>query len=449
MASLTIMLGSISALCASAMGEEPSFTLKGEARMRGEALQGQFRANGEGGDQAVFFRTLIHARYGTEKSGFGVELQDSRVYLDDSDTPISSSFVNPLDFLQIYADMPGPNLLGGESTLRLGRQTVSIGSKRQIERVSYANVIKSYTGAHLTATSPRGDELHAIYVTPVGRFPTDPEEIGENRLSGDEEQWERRIWGVHYRRQDILPQSWPDLWGEVFVYGLNEADTEKVQTPNRQYIGPGFRLYRKPKVNQWDMDIEGVWRFGERRASSNPLDEDDLTVNAQMLFAAVGKTFDAPWQPRLAFEYYYASGDNDPSDDNFDQYERLFGSRRTDLNNTSLHGPLTPANLNAPGIRLEVKPDEMSDARIYYHAAYLASDTDSWVIAKLRDTTGQSGDFIGHVIDARWRRWIKKDRLMVDLGASALLYGDYPKDVPNGPQGDGTLASYAQLILSF
>jgi len=36
----------------------------------------------------------------------------------------------------------------GTSHLTLGRQTVSIGSKRQIERVSYANVIKSYNGVH-------------------------------------------------------------------------------------------------------------------------------------------------------------------------------------------------------------------------------------------------------------------------------------------------------------
>lgn len=446
---MTTALISLSAMFLGTSSDEAAFSVSGEARVRGEALQGQFRSGVEGGDQAVFFRTLIHGRHGTDNWAIGAELQDSRVYLDDEDTTLSSSFVNALDFLQLYIDVPGPNLLGGESSLRLGRQTVSIGSKRQIERVSYANVIKSYTGGHLTATSPRGDELHAIYVVPMSRFPNDREEVGENKLSGDEEQWERRIWGIHYRRQDILPNSFPGLWGEAFVYGLNEADSNDVQTPNRQYLGPGGRLYRKPAPGQWDVDIEGVWRIGERRASSNPLDKTDLKVNAQMLFAAVGRTFDAPWQPRLALEWYYTSGDDDPTDDQFDQYERLFGSRRTDLNNTSLHGPLTPANLNAPGIRLEVKPNEMSDARLYYHAAFLSSETDVWTIAKLRDPTGQSGNFIGHVLDSRWRRWIKKDRLRLDIGASALLYGEFAQNVPGGPSGDGTLAGYAQLILSF
>lgn len=430
--------------------EAPSLMVEGEVRIRAEALQGQFRAGGTGGDQAVFLRTLLHARYGIERWGFGAELQDSRVYLDDEDTTLSSSYVNALDILQLYADVPGPSIFeGGSSHIRLGRQTVSIGSKRQIERVSYANVIKSYTGGHWTATSSRGDELHAIYVVPIDRLPGDRESVGENEIVADEEQWERRIWGLHYRHKDLLPQRAPDLWGEVFVYGLNEDDTSKAQTPNRDYIGPGARLYRKPKVGRWDIDVEGVWRFGERGATSSPGDVTDLDVNAGMVFAALGRTFDAPWQPRLALEWYYASGDQNPRDDQYDQYERLFGSRRTDLNNTSLHGPLTPANLNAPGFRIEVKPDEMSDARLYYHAAYLASETDAWVIAKLRDQTGQSGQFIGHTIDARWRRWLKKDRLRLDLGASALLYGDFPENVKNGPKGDGTLFGYGQLIWTF
>ncbi len=168
-----------------------------------------------------------------------------------------------------------------------------------------------------------------------------------------------------------------------------------------------------------------------------------------MLFAAVGYTFDMPWQPRIALEYYYASGDEDPFDLNYDQHERLFGSRRTDLNNTSIHGPLTPANLNAPGFRLEVKPGARWDARVYYHAAHLASKTDSWVIAKLRDPSGQSGDFIGHTLDGRARYWVLPDSLRLELGASALIYGEFAKDVPGGPDGDGTLFGYAQLTFTF
>jgi len=66
-------------------------TLKGETRVRYETLQGQFRADGEGGDQLLLFRSLLLAEADTGPISFGVEIQDSRTYLADAGTPLSSS----------------------------------------------------------------------------------------------------------------------------------------------------------------------------------------------------------------------------------------------------------------------------------------------------------------------------------------------------------------------
>jgi hypothetical protein len=427
-------------------------SISGEARVRYESLDGQFRASRSGSDQLLLFRSLLLAEADTGPVSFGIELQDSRTYLTDEGTPLGSSIANPLDVLQLYGrvdDLPGLLGPGSKSTLKIGRQTVSIGSKRQIERVDFANVIKSYTGVNLRSENARGDELHAIYVVPTARFPNTRPELDDNELSGDEEQWERRIFGLYYRRANVLPNIAPGLWGEVFVYGLEEQDTETFQTPDRSYVAPGFRLYRKPVTNRWDIDLEGALRHGTRYATSDPTDTQSLEVKASMLHAEFGYTFDAPWQPRFAFEYYWASGDDDPNDLNFDQHERLFGSRRSDLNNTSIHGPLTPANLSALGFRVEVKPNERWDGRFYYHAAHLASDTDAWVIARRRDPAGDSGSFIGHALDARARYWVVPDRLRFELGASGLIYGAFAKNVPDGPEGNGTVFGFAQLTYRF
>lgn len=427
-------------------------TLRGEARVRYESLDGQFRAGRAGSDQLLLFRSLFQAEADTGPVSFGFEIQDSRTYLGDDGTPLSNSIANPLDILQLYGRFDDlPTLLGpgGSSRLTLGRQTVSIGSRRQIERVDFANVIKSYTGLHYLSEAARGDLFHLILVVPTARFPSRRPGLDDNDLSGDEEQWGRRIWGAHYRRADILPAIAPGLWGEVFVYGLEEEDTGDFETPDRSYVAPGFRLYRQPQSGQWDIDLEAALRQGTRYATRNEQDTQSLDVDAAMLFAALGYTFEVPWQPRFALEYYYASGDEAPDDLAFDQHERLFGSRRSDLNNTSIHGPLTPANLNAPGFRIEVKPNARWDGRFYYHAAWLASDTDSWVIAGLRDPSGQSGDFIGHTLDARARYWVVPDSLRLELGASGLIYGGFAKDVPGRPEGDGTLFGYAQLTVTF
>lgn len=426
--------------------------LSGESRIRYETLDGQFRANGAGGDQLLLFRTLVLTEAELGQVALGLELQDSRTYIGDSGTPLSNSISNPLDILQLYARVDElPGVLGTDSTssLKVGRQTVSIGSKRQIERVDFANVIKGYTGLHFASVNTRGDELHAMLVVPTARFPDQRDDLDANRLSADEEQWGRRIWGLHYRRVDILPRRVPGLTGELFIYGLEERDRGDFETPDRSHYAPGFRLYRKPLPGRWDIDVEGALRKGERSANSAVDAQPELDVDASMLFAALGYTFNTPWQPRVALEYYYASGDKDPDDNNFEQHERLFGSRRTDLNNTSIHGPLTPANLHAPGFRIEVKPNPRWDARFYYHAAYLASDTDAWVIAKRRDASGQSGDFLGHVLDARARYWLVPDSLRFEIGASALLGGEFVEDAPDSAAAEDTYFGYTMLTLTF
>lgn len=439
--------------CAAPLQAQPAdeqaagpLTVNGELRSRFELLDGEFRAGGEGSDQLLLFRTLIHGRLDAGPVTLGLELQDSRIYFGDDDTPVTGT--NPADILQAYVEVERGQEDDG-FTLRLGRQTVGIGSERQIERRDYDNVIQTFTGAHLELRRPGGERLHLLAVVPVGQRPVGREERADNVVDFDTEQWNRRIVAVHYSRPDLLPGLVPDLTGDLFVYGLFEEDAAEVPTPNRRYFWPGFRLYRRSAPGRIDLDVEGAWRFGARRASASDPDRTDLNVSATLLIAHIGYTLPVPWRPNVALQYYWASGDEHPRDGSYGQFERLFGSRRTDLNNTSIYGPLTPANLSAPGVRLELRPSDRFDARLTYSAASLASATDSWVVAGLRDPTGQSGTFIGHAFDARFRRRFHNGRMELETGASALIFGAFPKQVPNGPAGGGTLLGYVQLAYVF
>ncbi|MFW6413644.1 MAG: alginate export family protein [Oceanicaulis sp.] len=437
------MMLCVLALAAPQIGAaSPAFSLEGEVRARYETLDGQFRAGRGGGDQLLAFRSLLHGRADFGPVTFGVELQDSRAYLDDSGTPLSSSFVNAFDLLQAYADIDAPTpFADGSGTLTLGRQTVSIGSKRQIERVSYANVITAYTGAHYQARA-EGRAFHALAVVPIDR-PGDRAAIDENDIEADREQWNRLIWGAHYRHR-IAGATWL----EGFAYGLSERDSARFPTPNRQYVTPGVRAYRAPSVGEIDFDLEAAVRFGSRRASSAPGETPDLDVFASMAVGHVGYTFDTPWRLRLAGEYYYASGDDDPDDNEFGQYERLFGGRRTDLNNTSLHGPFTPANLSAPAFRLSGRPSERSDFWLRASAPSLASETDSWIVARLRDPAGQSGRFLGYALDGRVRHR-PVTGVELEAGASALVFDGFAEKVAGAPQAERTLFGYVQAAFSF
>lgn len=423
-------------------------TVSGEVRARYETLNGQFRAGGSGGDQVLALRTLLRARADAGRVSFGLEMQDSRVYADDAGTPLSTSLVNPFDVLQAYARIEPQGLPGfSAATLTVGRQTLGIGSQRVLERTDFGNVIFSYTGATFRGVTTAGDELYVLAFVPTGREPDDREALDANALSADEEQWGRRGWGLHWRDPDFAGRD--GLLAEAYLYGLHEDDQGGVETPNRDYLQPGLRLMRAPAVGAVDFDVEASWRSGTRRASSNPADRRDLTVEAGMVYAHVGYTLDHPWRPRLALNYYWASGDSDPTDGRFEQFERLFGARRSDLGATSAFGPLSPANLNAPGARIEITPSDRLDARLSYKAAYLDEPRDAWVEARLADPTGGSGDFIGHSFDARARYWLEPGRMRLEAGGGALLPGEFADAVPGGPRPDRSLFGYLQLTRTF
>ncbi len=433
-----------------AQDQPVDWQFSGEVRGRYEGLKGQFRSNRSENDQGLFFRSLLHVKAVDENWTAGVEIQDSRSYLTDSGSAISTSYINTLDFLQIYLQLPFTGFLGGDyaGSVKLGRQTISIGSKRQIERVSYANVIKNYTGAYLSLKNSQADEWHVVLASPLEIRPKMLDEILKNLQDFDQEQFNRLIGGVHFRKADAFPNVMSKVWGELFAYGLHEQDAFGNETPNRQYLTPGFRLYRATTPGQVNFDIESALRFGTRRASSDPADTHDLDVFASMLIARVGYTFDHAWKPNLAAQYYWASGDDDPNDGNFDQYERLFGGRRTDLNNTSLHGPLTPANLSAPSVRFEMVPTDKSTFRVTYSAAFLASETDAFIKGRQRDPQGKSGSFLGHVFDSRFTHDFL-DQWELELGSSLFIHGEFTRNNPQAPEADETAFAYMQLAYSF
>ncbi len=432
--------------------EEKSIQLQvnGEIRGRFETLDGQFRADGEGGDQGFFMRSLLHVEAVHPKWTMGVELQDSRSYLTDQGSSLSTTQVNTLDFLQIYLELPVSRFFGSSynGSLKLGRQTMSVGSQRQIERVDFANVIFNYTGAYLALENSREDEWHLFLLCPVERRPQEFNDLLKNRHVFDREEFNRLLWAVHFRKSNAFPTVLPNIWGELFCYGQHEWDAFGNETPNRQHLTPGFRLFKAVERDEWNFDIEGALRLGTRRETSDEEDTRDLDVFASMLIFRLGYTFDHPWQPNLAFQLYHSTGDDDPQDERFGRYERLFGSSRTDLNNTGLYGPLTPSNLTATGIRFEVTPSENTTWRLTYSAVLLASDTDAFVVGRQRDPEGQSGSFVGHFFDSRLVQKLG-EMWELETGASYFLHGQFMQNTPQAPEANQTAFFYTQLTYLF
>jgi hypothetical protein len=421
-------------------------TLTGEFRARYETLGEQFRAGGTGGDQILSLRSLVFAEAKLGRGALGLELQDTRSYLTDAGTPLGPTFTNPIDVLQAYVRVPAGKLPGArDSALTLGRFTLNYGSRRTVERTDYANGIIGFQGAYWRTTWPAGHELHAFYSSPVQRLPTDIALLRDNVPSGDESEWGKRFWGAHYRRA----KAFQDGWVEAFVYGQFEEDRPGEPSVNRRIVAPGVRLFRDGAPGKVEWDVELTQRFGKRRATLSPTDTRDLDVSSTSLNAAFGYMLDRPSRLRLRLELDYASGDDDPRDGRWSLEERNFGNRRTDLGVTGIFGPFAVGNIIAPGARAEGRFGRGDDWRLLYKAGFLAERTDAWGPARLRDPTGRSGRFIGHMIEARTRIWLRPDKIRAEFGAATLIKGDFARNAPGAPRTGDTLYGWAQVTSSF
>ena len=427
-----------------ALGAPDWLTLGGEARIRYESLDGQYRIGRTGSDQAWVTRLLLFAGAQTRLGDFAFELEDARAFGDDRGTPLSASMVNTLEVLQLsYTLNLGGNGEGGGHALKVGRFTMNIGSRRFVERNDYRNVINTYTGGHWRSRWGT-TTLDAFYTVPVRKYPRDQDGLIDNDYEADEENWGRRFWGVHLQRPGLPFDSQLDL----LVYGLHESDRADLPTPNRHVLAPGFRFFRHARPGGLDFDFEGAYRIGSRKQSAVDESAAELDVEAAMLHAEVGYTFRGDWNLRLGLEYDLASGDEDPGDDVFGQYERFYGTRRRDLGNTGIHGPLTRSNVSVAGVRVSFQRGRW-DGRAHVQQARLDSARDFWVVAGLRDPSGRSSRDIGTTFDARVRYWLIPGNLRLEAVGSTLSFGKFPRRVPNGPEDDRALYGALQLTAYF
>ncbi|WP_375268570.1 alginate export family protein [Phenylobacterium sp.] len=431
-----------------AVGAPDNLTLSGTFRARYESLDGQFRpAYGDSSDQALAFRTTLFAELDLAPVRIGGEIIDARVYLNDSGSPTGTGDVNALELIQGYVALDAGDLLveGSEASLTAGRFTMDLGSRRLVGRSSYGNATNAFAGLRADWTAEAVGEATLFYTYPLQKLPSDRAGILDNEIEADRQNDNLVFWGGMFTTPKVLPAG-GQL--EVFAFRLEEEDSAELATRNRRFTTFGGRAIREPSKGAFDYEIEGGWQIGKARNSSSATDRRDLDVDASYLHAEVGKTFDAAWSPRVAFEYDFASGDESSADGDYNRFDGLFGPRRPDFGPPGAYGPLGRSNFVSPGVRLEVKPNSRWDAMVFYRALYLDEATDSFASTGVRDATGASGDFAGHQIEARARYWVIPKSTRLEFGFAKLATGEFLEDAPNATGGE-PLFGYVEINQSF
>ena len=411
--------------------EKSGLLVTGSSRLRYEIIDGQPRAGFNTSDDLLSIRTTLAVQWKSNDWTIGAESYDSRAYLADQGTPLTTGEINAVELVQAYV---GRTIsLTPRTTLALqgGRMLLNLGSRRLVAADDYRNTTNSYTGVRADLKAPDGWAATAIYTLPQQRLPDRFGSLQHNAVRPDRESFDLVLWGGVASKAHVLGRTSV----EASFLHLGERDSVRLATRDRSLNTVGLRVFQDARAQQLDYEIEMFLQSGRAslstaRASARPV------VDARFVHVEIGYSWPSGWQPRVSFEYDRASGDAPGGD--YGRFDTLFGMRRAELAPAGLYNAIGRANLSAPAVRLEVTPGKRTDGFVSIRPIWLAERTDSFSTTSVRDPSGLAGDYAGGQIDARFRYWVIPDRLRLEIDGVYLRKSRYWQQAPNAPNAADT-----------
>ncbi len=418
-------------------------TLSGSYRLRYEWLDNAFNANVRGSDDLLVSRFMLAADVqATESLRFGVEFVDARAWGSDADTPLGTDDVNAAELLQVYAGYSRQSVFAEDDVLdlRVGRFTLGMGSNRFVARHVYRQTLQGFSGLSGSWSMNEGVRLQLFATRPVTRVPTDRDGLADNDIEWDERA-DTDFWGIHLDRLTL-----GNVDASVYLFGIDDRYRGSGAATLRNHLTAGFRLLESQGVWRWE--LEAAYQDGEVRTTTGTTMQS-LAHRAAMLHAQVGRRFRHRWNPELQFRYDYASGDDQPTDNRSGRYDTLFGPLRFDFGPTGLYNAIRRVNVNTVGLYLNFAPRADSAWMVGYRTAWLDSRRDAFGGSGLRDTTGESGRFVGQQLEARYRWEFAPGNWRFEAGGAYLWKGDFLDDAPGSLDPGNTIYLYSNVIFSF
>lgn len=396
-------------------------------RLRYETIDGQVRPGFNPSDELVDLRTIVTATYRNGPFRAGAEVYDSRSWLANSRTPISTNEVNALEPVQAWVavDIAHPFGAGTSLALQGGRFLLNLGSRRLVAADDYRGTTNAFTGLRVDL-GLKPVKATLVYVLPQQRRPDALPSVLDNKVALDHEGFDQVLWGGMV--------TWPCVagkaTGEIGFFHLGEHDTPGHPTRDRSLDNVNLRLVRGPVRGAFDVELEGIYQSGQISTSLTS-GAPRVGVSAWFAHASLVYTFPNAWQPHLTATLDVATGDR--AGGRYTRFDSLFGMRRADLGPVGLYNVVARSNVLTPGIRLEAAPDKRTEFMLDYRLLWLAQASDSFSGTGVVDASGRAGNFAGQQIDARVRHWIVPQRLRFEVDAVWLAKGRFQTAAPNAP----------------
>jgi hypothetical protein len=346
---------------------------------------------------------------------FFAEIQDSRDYGVGIDRRSGGgAFEDRVDFFQLFADIK--NLTDFPMTVRLGRQTLAFGDQRLVGAFGWSNVGRSFQGVRVII-EPEPVDVNFWVVDVV--VPEDGE-LNEATWSGD-------FIGTNLTWKNV-PQ------GRLDTYFLmrDRGDETWIYTVGGRFKGDPLA---DGKV---DYDAEFAFQTGEY---SEGIDQIAIAFHGGAGYTLKQVT----GNPRLGFQYNFATGDSDPNDTENKTFDNLFPTNHLHYGYIDF---LSWRNMHNVKIESSMRPVEKLLLKGDFHIFWLKTVRDAWynagggVIRRLVPDLDADAS-IGREIDIT-ARYTHNRHFNVMAGFSYFLTGSFVEAT-----GSSDNPSWFYLMTSF
>jgi hypothetical protein len=383
-------------------------------RSRFEYRENDLRRADSGIDRPLLLRArgYLSLKEKLDPFRFVVEVEDAQ--REFSKYQIDNRDYNRAEPVKAYAELYYKEGAGVNRpiSIRYGIHSFEFLDRRLIGSNEWRNTTNTFQGAHVSIGKEQNNwSIDLLALVPLERLTNETDKRVRNQVFG----------GVigHIRQ-------WSDIITiEPYYLGLKQSKLTQVKwNPDKLSLDPnnrvgreihtlGLRLYNVYKSG-FDYDISGIAQFGVNDTEKQQRHE------AFAFTFDTGYTFAHKWKPRTGFFYGYVSGDRNPNDNTNQRFERLYGFARPWSSNDYIQ----MENVQTSKFVLEFEPIKkvkIDTAVVWF---YLASATDRWSGANLRDQTGKSGSYMGFEYNFRIRFNIFS-HLQANLGYAYFKPGDF------------------------
>ncbi|MCA9399999.1 MAG: alginate export family protein [Candidatus Omnitrophica bacterium] len=361
------------------------------------------------------------------------QFQDARIWSDSkADT---TSFEDWGETRQLWAQvMTDPefldSLLLSKAGIRLGRQELSYGAQRLIGGFNWSNTAQTFDAGKVILEFEPAQLSVDIFAG--GQTPLKSPREQNDFYDGSRDDVLAGYYAQYNGLTDITIDQYflrRDTKGKPVSFGqVGDGEVDDYTL--------GIRLKGQVPGTAFDYEFEAARQWG---------DSGVLDVNAQMAVVILGYTFDHPWKPRVAFEFDYASGDNNSTDGKRETFDNLYPT------NHLYYGYMDFAslqNLNNYHFQIKAYPTSQLTLQGDLHFIYLDQPEDNFYSAGRgiqRAGANSASSHAGNELDLL-AEYKLNDYVSFLAGYSHFFAGDFLKDT--GPSDDADFV-YAQTVLEF